>query len=101
VYTDTQTNGNVVIVTYTPDGGTVSEIRFITTTLPNGSATIRTSYATVGAPSSPTGDSANSDGAAGENAPQLQSGAAVPSSWYAAEVAVILGAAVGAAAILL
>jgi hypothetical protein len=72
----------------------------MTSTLPNGQLSTFTSYATVGAPASPTGQSSDSGGDGGEE-PQLQSGATGPSTWYAAELAVLLGAAVGVAAILL
>ncbi|SMQ45824.1 unnamed protein product [Zymoseptoria tritici ST99CH_3D7] len=100
VYTNTKSGGDVAVVTYTPDGGTVSEVRYLTETLPNGSASIRTSYATVGAPASPTAGGSSNSGS-GSDAPQLQSGAAISSTWYAAEAAVMLGAAVGVAAMML
>lgn len=102
VYTTSDSGGRVVTVTYQPGGGTVSRLRLQTTTLPNGMRSTITSFAEVG---QATGDSA--PGATGganpspSDRPGLQSGAAIPSSWYAAEFAVMVGAAIGVAALVL
>lgn len=85
-------------MTYTPGGGTVSEVRLRTTTLPNGNLETVTSYATAGAPADPTGEAANSQESDGAT---LQNGAAGPSTSYSAEIAVLLGAAFGVAGLLL
>jgi len=99
-FTTNDQNGRIATVTYTPGGGTVSELRLRTTTLPNGAQTTITSFATVGAPADPTtGASKNSEG--GSDGATLQSGAAVPSTSYAVEVAMVLGAAFGVAVLIL
>lgn len=85
-------------MTYTPGGGTVSQVRLLTTTLPNGSKSTITSFATVGAPES-TSDGSSS--AQSTDDPTLQSGAAVPPTWYSAGIALVLGAAIGVAGIVL
>jgi len=72
-------------------GGVVSQVRVQTTTLPNGQRSTITSFAEVGlATGSPATTAASSTGQ-----PELQSGAAQPSAWYAAGLALMGGMLVG------
>ncbi|EME88295.1 uncharacterized protein MYCFIDRAFT_86068 [Pseudocercospora fijiensis CIRAD86] len=100
VYTTTDNTGEVAIVTYTPGGGTVSELQVRTTTLPDGQRSTITSFAEVGgATDVPSAGSSPSASATGM--PGLQSGAGMPSSRFAAEVAIFVGAAIGLAGLVL
>ena len=99
VYTTTDDKGREATITYNPGGGVVSEVVVHTTILPDGQRSTVTSFEIVGGTvvvTKPT------EGAGAETSkkPGLQSGAALPSSFYAAEVAVLIGAAIGVAAFL-
>lgn len=96
VFTTKDQSGSVVVVTYAPGGGTVSQVRYGTTTLPNGSQAVVTSFATVGAPVPTTDEPAGSKKTDGAT---LQKGAAVRSNWYSAEMALMVAALVGAAGV--
>ncbi|KAK4506712.1 hypothetical protein PRZ48_000445 [Zasmidium cellare] len=101
VYTVTDVKGQIATVTYqVGSGGVVSQLRVATTTLPNGERSTITSFAEVGAQ---TGDiTPPPSGSSSPTArPSLQSGAAELRSYFAAELAVVLGAAIGMAAMLL
>lgn len=103
VYTVTDKAGRIATITWTPSGGVVSQVQLATTTLPNGQRSTITSFAVVGGAGGATSGPGQSSGSSPSSTtkPGLQSGAAAPSSWYAAEVAMLVGAAVGVAGLVL
>lgn len=99
VYTVTDARGEVATITYLVGNGVVSQLELATTTLPNGQRSTITSFAQVGGQditAAPSGQPASSGAK-----PGLQSGAAVLNTYYAAEMAIALGAAIGMAALML
>ena len=100
VYTVTDIKGQVATVTYQVGDGVVSQLRVATTTLPNGQRSTITSFAEVGAQ---TGDVTPppSGGPSPSASPSLQSGAVELRSYFAAQMALVLGAAIGVAVMML
>jgi hypothetical protein len=113
-YTTRDSGGRIATVTYQPGkisdsnkfkilanipiigGGTVSQVRVQTTTLPNGQRSTITSFAEVGGETG-TGSGSQATGATSSgNQPGLQSSATMPSSWYAAAFAMMGGMLIGA-----
>lgn len=98
VYTTRGARGDVVTVTYQPGGGTVSQVRVLTSTLPDGRQQTITSFAEVGGATQAAGE-APADPSSTEE-PGLQSGAPTVSSWGAATFAAVMSAALGMIALL-
>jgi len=105
VITTTDARGSTVVLTYTPSGAAISELVLYTTRLPNGMQSTITSFAVVGAGG---GGAATSTAAAGASAGAsssgthgLQSALAAPTARWAGEIAVVVGGAMGVAALIL
>nr|POF11583.1 hypothetical protein CFP56_44421 [Quercus suber] len=99
VVTGTDSAGRTVVFTYTPSGGQIAETVLQTTTGAGGEVVTYTSFAVVGGETpTATTDAAPSD--ATDGSAMLQHGLAAPTGRYAAEIAVLIGGAIGIAALL-
>jgi hypothetical protein len=91
VITATDAKGSTFVTTFTPGGGSVSQLVLKTSTLANGQATTITSFAVVGAETAAAG-------ASGTAGPHLQNGGdSFRSRSFGAEALAIVGGAFGVA----
>lgn len=98
VFTTTNAKGSTFVTTITPDGGKIQSIVRHTSTLPNGSVGVVTSFADIQAA---TGTAAASASASATPSPRVQNGAdSVKSRGFGSEAVALIGGAIGVAVFL-